>query len=137
MVVRIVKKKDKNDLLYCFAPNKKKLSSCNENIQYGCFKKLRCGIKRKLKFNGANSCIHPSYLTVCFTNFWNEFIFMKRIKLPRAESCDVMWRHHCLHKKLAKPCILWLSVHPPKIGLGDTWTCQEQYLPLSYWNLGT
>ena len=65
------------------------MSCCNENIQYGCFNKLRWGIKRKLKFNGANNCIPPSYLTVCFTNSWNEFIFMKRIKKPRAKSSDV------------------------------------------------
>ena len=29
------------------------------------------------------------------------FVFMKRIKIPPAESCAVIWRHHCLHKKLA------------------------------------
>ena len=92
------------------------MSCCNENIQYGCFKKLRCGIKRKLKFNGANNCIPPSYLTVCFTNSWNEFIFMKRIKKPRAESCDVMLRHHCLHKMLAILGILWLCPDQTKNG---------------------
>ena len=95
-----------------FCAEQEKLSCCNENIRYGCFKKLRCCIESKLKFNGANNCIPPSYLTVCFTNSWNEFIFIKRMKISRAESCDVIWRHHCLHKKLAILCILWLCNGP-------------------------
>ena len=38
-------------------------------------------------------------------------IFMKWIKIPRAESCDVKWLHHCLHKKLG---ILYLFDYAPK-----------------------
>ena len=107
------KKKDKNYLLCCLAPNKKKLSCCNENIQYGCFKKLWCGIKRKLKFNGANNC--PTYLTVCFTNSWNEFMYIERIKIPPAESCDVpivyikSWPYY-IYMTMAKMLLLKVGV---------------------------
>ena len=77
---------------------RKKLSCCNENIQYNCFKKLRCIIKKKLKFNGTNNGILLGYLPFSFTTSLHELIFKKRIKIPRAESCAVMWRHHCLNK---------------------------------------
>ena len=69
------------------------------------WKKLRCNIIRKREFNGANFCIYLFFLLVSVTISWYELIFMKRIKIPRAEICDVMWRDRCLHKKLA---ILWL-----------------------------
>ena len=79
---------------------RKKLSCYNENIQHCCFKKLGSNIERKLKFNGANNSftllICPSVLRL----YLPQFIFMKRIKITRSEMCDVMWRHHCLHKKL-------------------------------------
>ena len=66
---------DKKDLLYCFERNKKKkLSFYNENIKHYCFKKLRCNINKKLKFNGANNCFQLSYLHVGFYDFF-EWIF--------------------------------------------------------------
>ena len=53
------------------------------------FLKIGCIIIRKLKFNGANSCIHLSFLPVSFTTSLNKFIFIKIIKMPPAESCGV------------------------------------------------
>ena len=50
---------------------RKKLSCCNENIQSGCFKKLGCGIKRKLKFNGANNCFRLPYLPKAQPLIWD------------------------------------------------------------------
>ena len=86
---------------------RKKLSCYNENIQHCCFKKRRCNIKRKLKLNSENNCIHLPYLPVGLTTSLHEFIFTKRIKILHAESCDVMWCHHCLHKKLAIPYLCY------------------------------
>ena len=57
---------------------RKKLSCYNENIQHCCFKKLRCNIKRKLKFNGANNCIHLPYLPVSFTNLFASIHFNEK-----------------------------------------------------------
>ena len=76
--------------MICFAQNKKKkLSCCNENIQHCCFKKkLRWNIIRKLKFNGANNRI-TFLFALRFYNFFAWIRFMKRIKRPRAETCDV------------------------------------------------
>ena len=52
-------------------------------------KKLRCNIKRKLKFNGAYNCFHLPYLPISYTTCLHGFNFIKRIKIPRAEICDV------------------------------------------------
>ena len=46
-------------------------------------------IIRKLKFKGANNCIHLYYLPASFTASMHEFISMKIIKIPRAKSCEV------------------------------------------------
>ena len=86
-----------------FWAKQKKINCCTENIQHCCCKKkLSCNIIKKLKFNGAKSFIHLSYLPVSFRTFLQKFIFMNRIKIPRAESCD-----HCLHKNLT---IQWVTV---------------------------
>ena len=57
---------------------RRKLSCYNENIQHRCFKKLTCNIKRKLKFNGVNICIHGSYLPVSFTTLIASIHFYEK-----------------------------------------------------------
>ena len=57
---------------------RKKLSCYNENIQHCCFKKLRCNIKRKLKFNGANNCILLLYFTVSITTSYASIHFYEK-----------------------------------------------------------
>ena len=64
--------------IYYIILSEKKLSYYNENIQHCCFKKLRCDIKRKLKFNGANNCIHPTYLPVGFTTLFASIHFYEK-----------------------------------------------------------
>ena len=74
--------------LYCFERNKIKLSCCNENIQHCCFKKLKWNIISKLKFNGANNCIHlPHLQLLCMTSFlWIELKYrVQKVETP----CDV------------------------------------------------
>ena len=41
-----------------------------------------------------------SYLPVGLRTSLHKFIFMKRIKIPLAESCDVIWRDNRLPKNL-------------------------------------
>ena len=69
---------------------RKKLLIAMKIFKIVVLKKLRYKIIRKLKFNGANKYINLSYLAVGFTTSLHEFIFMKGIKIPRVESCDVM-----------------------------------------------
>ena len=58
---------------------RKKLSCYNENIQHCCFKKRRCNIKRKLKLNSENNCIHLPYLPVGFTTVFASVHFYEII----------------------------------------------------------
>ena len=80
---------------------RKKLSCYNENIQHCCFKKLRCNIKKKLKFNGANNCIH-----LPFVRQFYEFIALLQFYEKNSNtSRGKLWWHYCLHKKLAILCL--------------------------------
>ena len=61
------------------------------------FKKLRCNVIRESKLEVSNYCINIPCLPASFTTSLYEIISMKRIKIPRPENCNVMWRIHSLH----------------------------------------
>ena len=102
---RMKKLRNMIEIIYYIVLSKiKKIVVLTKIFNINALKKVRCNMIRKLKQNSANNTTYLSCSSVGLMTSVYEFNFMKKIKIPRAENCDVVWQSNCLQKMT----ILWL-----------------------------
>ena len=68
--------------------------------------------QKEIEIQPGKSMYSPFLFAHQFYDFFAWIHFYEKIKIPTAESCDVMWCHHYIHNKLA---ILWLYDYGMKV----------------------